>query len=259
MKFIDLTGNRYNRLLVLHRDPDNDSKKIKWVCQCDCGNIKSITGNDLKSGDTQSCGCLSAEKHKLLFTTHNLSQSPEYGVYSAMLARCYNQNVSNFQNYGGRGIQVCNRWKESFENFYSDMGPRPSDNHSIDRRDNNGDYSPDNCRWVTTDVQNSNRRNTVKVEYMGEKITLRELSNKTDISFSTLATRYYRGEVDISAPLQNHNLVEYNGVMDTIGGWARRFNIPYKILHQRLARGWTLERALHHTSHPAIKFPPAAV
>jgi hypothetical protein len=245
MKMIDLTNNRFNRLLVLYKDNESVHGKIRWICQCNCGVIKSIAGSDLRNGDIQSCGCLSVEKHKLIFTTHGLSQSPEYRIYMAMIARCYNVNVPNFHRYGGRGITVCDRWLHSFENFYSDMGPKPSNDHSIDRRNNDGEYSPQNCYWATHIEQNNNKCNSRKIDFDGDKISLKELSAKTNIKVGTLASRYYKGVENIGDTLREHKMYEYCGQLATLGEWGRKYNISYKKLHQRIQRGWSLDRALN--------------
>lgn len=137
---------------------------IKWWCRCDCGTESEVFAGNLRGGTSASCGCVQ--------TRHGLADTPEYKIWQAMKSRCLNPGCEDYDGYGGRGINVCDRWVESFENFISDIGPRPSTRHSLDRENNESDYEPNNWRWVTWDIQNSNRRNTRYVIYRGEKMGL---------------------------------------------------------------------------------------
>lgn len=152
----DLAGNKYNGLTVIERVP-NKGKSIMWLCKCECGNKTIVKGSHLKDGHTSSCGCKLIE----LMTTHGLRKNnkSEYGTWIAMKQRCNNKIKDSYANYGGRGIKVCERWENSFENFLSDMGKRPL-NSTIDRIDNNKGYYPENCRWSTDLEQNRNMRKT---------------------------------------------------------------------------------------------------
>ena len=152
-KRIDLTGRRFGRLLVIsfHSSQNYISK---WLCRCDCGTEKVINGGNLTTGKVVSCGCYRIEKH----TKHNMSYSPEYLAWAGIKSRCYNPKAPRYPNYGERGITVCNRWLESFENFYADIGDRPSKDYSIERLDVNGNYEPFNCKWATRFEQQRNIR-----------------------------------------------------------------------------------------------------
>ena len=143
-----------------------EERYTMWSCRCDCGKKVKVKAFHLKSGHTKSCGCLRKEiakigKHKI---THNMSKTPEYKAWNNMKNRCNNPNNKDYKDYGGRGIKVCDHWLESFENFYSDMGDKPFPKilYSIDRVDNNGDYTPENCKRTTQKQQANNRRNNKK-------------------------------------------------------------------------------------------------
>lgn len=170
---IDLTGRRFGRLVVLGVDPDRRGcGPYRWWCRCDCGQPASVDGAKLRSGHTSSCGCLHRERTGDTHRKHGHSQrSPEYNIWNHMRQRCQNTSNPSYDRYGGRGITVSERWG-SFENFYADMGPRPSPEHSIDRIDNDGPYSPENCRWATQGEQNRNRRDNVWLTYQGRTMVV---------------------------------------------------------------------------------------
>jgi hypothetical protein len=157
-KFQDLTGQKFGILTVKQREYKNVKDTI-WLCQCDCGKMKEIRATHLKSGATISCGCLQSKPgDKNPNYRHGGRYSPEYWPWQALKDRCVNKNRGDFQSYGGRGITVCERWRDSFENFFADMGPRPSPKHSVDRIDVNGNYEPGNCRWASISEQSRNKR-----------------------------------------------------------------------------------------------------
>ncbi|MCK4525947.1 hypothetical protein KAW18_01145 [candidate division WOR-3 bacterium] len=150
---IDLTGQRFNRLTVIEPTEKRSSKCVVWRCLCDCGNEAFVNSNNLKSGGVKSCGCLSRETK----TTHGMSGTREYWTYRCMIDRCYNPKAPNYKDYGDRGIKVCDRWRNSFEAFYEDMGPRPK-GMTIDRIDSYGNYKLSNCQWATGHEQRMNCR-----------------------------------------------------------------------------------------------------
>ena len=150
-----------------------------------CGNTKIVSTAKLNNGHVKSCGCLA----KTNAVKHNAINTREYITWTNIKARCTNPNNSAYHNYGGRGITVCNRWLDSFENFYEDMGKRPSIEFSIDRIDVNKDYSPENCRWADQKTQMRNRRNTKIVNYKGVEKPLAQFCEELNLELSTITNR----------------------------------------------------------------------
>jgi len=154
MKLKDLTGKRYGRFTVIKISERDSSGRTKWICRCDCGCEKIVCGEHLVNGHTKSCGCLRRE----LLTIHGKNKSPEYRTWQAMKTRCESKNSTQYLDYGGRGIKVCERWRNSFNDFYEDMGDKPSKEYSIERKNNDGNYEPSNCVWATRSEQRRNQR-----------------------------------------------------------------------------------------------------
>lgn len=197
MKLIDLTGRVFGRLTVIRR-AESRSGQTRWACRCECGTEKVVQASNLTSAHVSSCGCW----------RHNLTKTPTYRSWAAMVSRCHNRRNSNYPRYGGRGVIVCPRWRRSFLEFLRDVGPRPSLGHSIDRYpDNAGGYEPGNCRWATRSEQRKNQRPGTRgrlITYAGRCLSVRGWAAATGISGSTIGHRLRAGwpvEVALTAPV----------------------------------------------------------
>lgn len=179
-KMMDLTGQRFDRLLVISAIPHNLGEQRKWLCRCDCGNEVTVFGGNLKRGLTRSCRCLNKEITRSIFTKHGDTvggkPTTEYKTWCHIKDRCYNPDNKQYQDWGGRGIKMCDRWLSSFHSFLEDMGRKPSPELTIDRINNDGDYEPGNCKWGTDLEQAKNKRNNKWYEANGERKHLREWS-----------------------------------------------------------------------------------
>lgn len=192
-RIVDLTGKKFGRLIVIKKVGKNKFNNVLWECQCNCGNKKVTISTNLINGICKSCGCLHKEGNR---KKHNMSNTRIYNTWHNMIERCYNKKCNEFKNYGGRGIKVYKYWQtknNGFENFYNwAIKNNYNDNLTIDRINNNGNYTPKNCRWVTMKEQANNRSNNLYIEYKGNKKTLKEWSNELGISYNCLRHRLYR-------------------------------------------------------------------
>lgn len=158
--YIDLMGRRFGALTVIDKLKSNKQGQTRWLCLCDCGNRSQPLGQSLRNGRIKSCGCMN-KTNATGRAIHGMARTPEYYSWYSMIGRCTNVNDDNWARYGGRGITVCDRWKKSFEDFLSDMGPRPK-GKTLDRINNNKGYEPGNCRWATWNEQARNKRTTIR-------------------------------------------------------------------------------------------------
>lgn len=190
MRVRELTGQRFGLLVAIAHAGSNRRKQAIWFMRCDCGVEKAST--HLVSGNTQSCGCERLRRTKESNVRHGMAGKKEHYTWCQMKQRCSNPNNKKFLNYGGRGISVCERWLDSFENFLSDMGLAPAANYTIDRLDSNKGYEPSNCRWTTTYHQNFNKRNTIRIILNGVLTPLRKACSETSISYNQVHKRIKR-------------------------------------------------------------------
>lgn len=190
MTIIDITGQRFGRLVVIRRDGERFGQ-VLWHCQCDCGSTKAIVGNTLRRGLAQSCGCLQKERTSAAKTTHGGRNGKLYKQWHSMLERCHSPQSQAFADYGARGISVCKRW-QSFANFRADMGERPP-GMSIERLDNSKGYEPGNCVWATPAQQARNKRNNVMLRFGEREMCLADWAKHLGVSRGALRGRIRRG------------------------------------------------------------------
>lgn len=202
-KLIDLTGKRFNKLVVLERMPNGKKGRAYWKCQCDCGNTTIVSGGNLKNGGVKSCGCL---RHQPSYIVHNKSHTPLYGVWNNMKNRCTNIHDKSYKNYGGRGISICEEWKNSFQCFYDwSIKNGYKEGLTIERIDNDGNYCPENCKWIIKGEQVNNRRNNQFYTYQGKTQTLGQWCKELNLDYGRIHGRITYGnwtfERAISTPI----------------------------------------------------------
>jgi len=199
MHALNLIGHVYGRLTVIAKAPNQRGVNNSiWLCRCECGNVKTFRADVLRRPNPPgrvagavSCGCYKREVISKMMTTHGFSNTSEYHIWHTMKKRCECSTHPAYKNHGGRGIIVCDRWRNSFDNFYADMGQRPSKRHTLDRIDNNGPYSPENCRWATPEMQGRNKRTNRMVEIDGVSFCVADWCRLMGISNHTPYDRLY--------------------------------------------------------------------
>ena len=193
-RFKDRTGIVVGRLTIAGL---SEMRKIGkswrsfWKCVCSCGKEVVLQGSNLASGNTRSCGCLREETRKFNTWKHGKTRTKIHSTWMNMIRRCHDENNPAFKDYGGRGITVCERWRNSFENFFADMGEPTTIKHTLDREDNDAGYSKSNCRWATSKQQSRNSRHNVHVEFNGEIMCISEWAEKLGMKMHTLYNRLF--------------------------------------------------------------------
>jgi len=188
MRVIDKRGQTYGRLTVVSREANNKQGQARWACICECGNTLTVASGSL-GRSTFSCGCLGKSKRLETLTTHGMAGTRIYQIWKGMHKRCKD---TSRKDYHGRGIIVCDEWL-TFEQFYKDMGPTYRDDLSIDRINNDGNYSSNNCRWATRSIQNSNSRRNIMLTLRGKEVTLTQAANELSLAPRTLWKRINSG------------------------------------------------------------------
>ena len=189
----DLSGQIFGRWTVLRRSESDRRGKPFWLCRCSCGTERDVSGSSLRAKKSTSCGCLRRETT----TRHGLSLTPEYRSWNAMWHRCTNPRDKCWALYGGRGIAVCEQWKDP-RIFLDDMGHRPSIHHTLERNNVNSDYSPDNCRWALSSEQASNRRNNLWCSIEGSRMIAAQAARMLGVHHSTVAKRIHSGQLEMT-------------------------------------------------------------
>ena len=209
MKLKDLTGQKINKLTIIKRVANSKWNETRWLCNCECGNQTILTYGKIAYGRTKSCGCYLKEATSNLNKKHGLRNHRLYNILANMKQRCYNENSKAYKNYGGRGIKICDEWlakEDGFMNFYNwAINNGYNGDLSIDRIDNDGNYEPQNCRWVNNSIQSNNRRNNHKLTFNGDTLNISEWAEKYNLTISAIIHRLDRGwsiEKTLTTPLK---------------------------------------------------------
>jgi hypothetical protein len=262
-KIEDLTGQKFNRLTAIGFNrkgtffSKNTGKKYYryyWDCKCDCGNNCVIEAGKLKSGWSKSCGCYNLERISERFHIHGLSKTYMESTRRNILDRCYKETTDFYKDYGGRGITVCDRWKgkDGLKNFAEDMGERP-EGTQIDRIDNNGPYSPENCRWATNKENCRNKRDTKFITFNGKTQSLPDWADELGMSNKVLSERIIKwGEYRaLAEPLHKtvritrDSIFTFNNKTLSLDEWSTESGIPFNTLKYRISKShWSIGRSL---------------
>lgn len=255
-RFIDLTGQRFGRLVVLSKVKHDSDAKIWWYCRCDCGVEKDILGRNLRDGYTKSCGCLGKEilaegrqRNNSKRGVDDRSRTRLYRIWIGMRQRCGNPNDHAYPLYGGRGIFVCTEWESNFQAFKEwSYANGYTDKLTIDRIDGNKGYYPENCRWADMHTQQNNTSRNIRIVFCGEERTISEWAEFLGIPYQTIWHRYEKG-FPIDQVLGLHKMkkagISCFGETHTLKEWSLITGIPSGTISNRIYRcGWSVEKAL---------------
>ena len=250
-------GKKYNRLRVIGISDrmDSEGKKTYLNCRCRCGVEKDLWWWNVVKGNTKSCGCLKKEKsYAYLLSIEGVKAHtmPERYVWGSMIDRCCNPKRKDYPRYGGRGIQVCHRWKHSFVDFYGDVGARPTPQHTLERVNRKGNYEPSNCVWATRKEQARNRDNNTLITYKGQTKTMAEWAELTGVGSGLIRWRLDAGwsvtkalseKVRGTGKYTRYDIT-YQGHTRTLPEWARITGVGECTLRARIDAGWPIAKAL---------------
>lgn len=196
--YVSYVGLTFNRFTVVAYAGMKGANR-RWYCRCECGVVKICQSGDLRCGKVKSCGCWNTEVLQTRNTKHGMSRRPEYAVWSTIIDRCENPRNRFFPNYGGRGIAICQEWRHDFGRFFSDMGPRPPGDMTIERRDTNGPYCKQNCYWADRTTQANNKRNNRMLTARGMTMSMSQWAKIVPTPYSTIRSRKRLGYTDDQA------------------------------------------------------------
>ena len=244
-RVVDMTGKRYSSLVAIQICGKSASGDLKWLFRCDCGIEFKANGYYARTGKIINCPTCAKERTRAASLIHGKSSTNEFEIWTGIHTRCYNKKAKAFKNYGGRGIVMCDRWRDSFENFLADMGKRPSPNHSLDRYPNNdGNYEPGNCRWATDAEQGNNKRNNVKVTIGGVTKNMTEWAREYGVQVGTASLRHRQGLRGEALFKTSKLTIAHNGITDTVRGWSDRTGIKPSTISMRISKQWPVGKAL---------------
>lgn len=247
-------GKRFGRLTIIdfvHAEPPY--RGWLWVCRCDCGKTKTLMVSDVKQGKIRSCGCLHDEVcvERGIKFKHLVKENKRlYSIYNGIKKRCYAEREPRYKDYGARGIRMCDEWLNpvtGFDNFAEwSLSNRYTDDMTIDRIDVNGNYEPDNCRWISLSEQALNKRDTLRVTYRGESVPLKELCDRQGVNYDTVHNRIYSLKWSVERAIETPSQQS-----ESLMSKCRERGLNYSTVRDRIFKlGWSEERAL---STPSLR------
>lgn len=250
----DLIGKKFGKLTVIEFAGINKDRRTLWKCECEDKNIVVVSANSLKMGNTKSCGCLRKGVNK----KHGLSHLKCYNSWADMMYRCYNKNSSAYHNYGGRGITVCDRWRDKemgVLNFFEDMG-EPQGDMTIDRINNDGNYEPSNCRWASPKEQSRNRRTNINLTFNGETHCILDWSKILNISRTTITRRKAKNlsTEQILKKTKEKIKITVNNIQYTIKEISNIVGEKQDTIRCRISHGWPIEKIMEKKVKKLINF-----
>lgn len=249
MAYKDIKGQKFHRLTAKKYVGNNCNGRAVWLCKCDCGKEVIVLGSSLRDGTTKSCGCLNDEVRHKQKVQNPRKKERLYTIWKNMRQRCNNPRSASYVNYGARGISICEEWNnyENFRKWALENGY--SDKLSIERKDFNGNYCPENCCWADNYIQSNNRRINVKYYVDGELLTVPQISRKYNISKSVVRSRLenkwsMKDTLEIPINGKPQMTLTYNGETHTIPEWAKKVGMTKGTLYKKLRQGKSLEDVL---------------